>query len=198
MMKVGITGGIGSGKTHVCRLFEQLGVPVYNADERAKHLMNSDAEVKSLLIDAFGEEVFSNGQLNKEFLAQLVFNQPDQLKKLNAIVHPAVARDAQAWHEKHSNYPYTIKEAALLFETGSYKDLDKTILVHADEDERILRVMQRDHVSKEKVEARIKNQWPDIDKMTKADFIINNDGNCEVFKLVERIHAYFNTVGQLQ
>ena len=198
MMKVGITGGIGSGKTHVCRLFEQLGVPVYNADERAKHLMNSDAEVKSLLIDAFGEEVFSNGQLNKEFLAQLVFNQPDQLKKLNAIVHPAVARDAQAWHEKHSNYPYTIKEAALLFETGSYKDLDKTILVHADEDERILRVMQRDHVSKEKVEARIKNQWPDIDKMTKADFIINNDGNSEVFKLVERIHTYFNTVGQLQ
>lgn len=198
MMKVGITGGIGSGKTHVCRLFEQLGVPVYNADERAKHLMNSDTEVKGQLIDAFGEEVFSNGQLDREFLAQLVFQQPDQLKKLNAIVHPAVARDAKAWHEKHSSHPYTIKEAALLFETGSYKDLDKTILVHADENERILRVMQRDHVSKEKVEARIKNQWPDIDKMTKADFIINNDGSNELFKLVERIHAYFNTVVQLQ
>lgn len=194
MLKVGITGGIGSGKTHICRLFEQLGVPVYNADERAKYLMNTDLSVKEQLIESFGEEVFLNGELNREFLAQVVFQQPEQLKRLNAIVHPAVAQDARKWHEKHSNHPYTIKEAALLFETGSYQDLDKTILVHADEDERILRVMQRDQVSKEKVEERIKNQWSDIEKMERADFIINNDGNREVIKLVAKIHSYFSSV----
>lgn len=192
MIKVGITGGIGSGKTHICQLFEQLGVPVYNADERAKYLMNHDEDLKAKLTEAFGEECYTSQGLNREFLAQVVFQDKNKLEELNSIVHPAVAQDAKNWHQKHSDKPYTIKEAALLFETGTYKQLDKTILVHADENERILRVMKRDKVSKEKVLARIKNQFADIDKMQQADFIINNDGNREIEKLVAKIHSYFS------
>lgn len=192
MLKVGITGGIGSGKTHICQLFQQLGVPIYNADERAKNLMNNDPIVRQGLLDTFGPEVFNKDGLNREFLAQVVFKDKIKLKQLNDIVHPAVAQDAQAWHLRHNDKPYTIKEAALLFETGSFKELDKTILVHAKEDERILRVMRRDKVSKEKVLARIKNQFTDLVKMEHADFIINNDGNREIEKMVEKIHAYFN------
>ena len=192
MLKVGITGGIGSGKTHICQLFQQLGVPVYNADERAKNLMNNDPIVKQSLVDTFGPEVFNKDGLNRDFLAQVVFKDKVKLKQLNDIVHPAVAQDAQAWHLQHNDKPYTIKEAALLFETGSFKELDKTILVHAKEDERILRVMRRDKVSKEKVLARIKNQFTDLVKMEHADFIINNDGNREIEKMVEKIHSYFN------
>ena len=193
MLKVGITGGIGSGKTHICQLFQQLGVPVYNADERAKNLMNNDPTVRQGLVDTFGPEVFNKDGLNRDFLAQVVFKDKVKLKKLNNIVHPAVAQDAQAWHLRHNDKPYTIKEAALLFETGSFKELDKTILVHAKEDERILRVMKRDQVSKEKVLARIKNQFTDLVKMEHADFIINNDGKREIKKMVEKIHSYFNT-----
>ncbi|MBL6876509.1 MAG: dephospho-CoA kinase [Chitinophagales bacterium] len=192
MLKVGITGGIGSGKTHICQLFQQLGVPVYNADERAKNLMNNDPIVKQGLVDTFGPEVFNKDGLNRDFLAQVVFKDKVKLKQLNDIVHPAVAQDTQAWHLQHNDKPYTIKEAALLFETGSFKELDKTILVHAKEDERILRVMRRDKVSKEKVLARIKNQFTDLVKMEHADFIINNDGNREIEKMVEKIHSYFN------
>jgi dephospho-CoA kinase len=188
MIKVGITGGIGSGKTHICQLFEQLGVPVYNADERAKYLMNNDSSVKAQLIDTFGEEVCNDEGLNREFLSQLVF------KDKALLNHPAVAKDANIWHSQHTDKPYTIKEAALLFETGSYQELDKTILIHADEDERILRVMKRDKVSKEKVLSRIQNQLPDIDKMVHADFIINNDGKREMDKLVMKIHSYFSMV----
>jgi len=174
-------------------LFQQLGVPVYNADERAKNLMNNDPTVRQGLVDTFGPEVFNKDGLNRDFLAQVVFKDKAKLKKLNNIVHPAVAQDAQAWHLRHNDKPYTIKEAALLFETGSFKELDKTILVHAKEDERILRVMKRDQVSKEKVLARIKNQFTDLVKMEHADFIINNDGKREIKKMVEKIHSYFNT-----
>lgn len=192
MIKVGITGGIGSGKTHICELFKELGVPVYNADERAKYLMSHNEDLKAQIVNLFGEESYKNGELNREFLSQVVFQDKALLEKLNSIVHPAVAKDADEWHQLHADKPYTIKEAALLFETESYKNLDKTILVHADENERILRVMQRDQVSKEKVLARIKNQLLDIDKMTLADFIINNDGNREVNKVVQKIHSYFS------
>lgn len=192
MIKVGITGGIGSGKTHICEMFKALGVPVYNADERAKILMQTDEKVKKQIIEVFGEEAYTGQSLNRNFLAQVVFQDKMMLEKLNHIVHPAVAIDAKEWHEEHQNHPYTIKEAALLFETESYKQLDKTILVHADEDERVLRVMQRDKISKETVLARIQNQMSDLDKMQYADFIINNDGKREINKMVEKIHSYFS------
>jgi dephospho-CoA kinase len=192
MIKVGITGGIGSGKTYISKMFEALGVPVYYADERAKYLMQNNEELRSAIIAAFGEESYANGELNREFLSQVVFKDEKKLAKLNGIVHPAVAQDTEEWNKQHQDKAYTIKEAALLFETASNKQLDKTILVHADEDERILRVMQRDHISKDKVEARIKHQMSDLDKMQMADFIINNDGKREIDKIVQRIHSYFN------
>jgi dephospho-CoA kinase len=192
MIKVGITGGIGSGKTHICGMFKDLGVAVYNADERAKYLMQHHEEVKSKILACFGDEAYINGELNRSFLAQEVFANKELLKKLNEIVHPAVAEDAKAWQQEHKDEVYTIKEAALLFETGSYQELDKTILVHADEDERILRVMKRDNVSKDKVLARIQNQMTDIDKMQMADFIIKNDSTTEIHKIVQKIHTYFN------
>jgi dephospho-CoA kinase len=194
MIKVGITGGIGSGKTHICEMFKELGVPVYNADERAKHLMQYDEGLKAQIISVFGETSYNECGLNKEFLSQVVFQDKALLEKLNSIVHPAVAKDADAWHQMHLDKPYTIKEAALLFETNSYKNLDKTILVHADEDKRILRVMHRDQVTKDKVLARIENQMLDIDKMSYADFIINNNGSAEIDKLVQKIHSYFSFV----
>lgn len=192
MIKVGITGGIGSGKTYVCKMFESLGVPVYNADERAKYLMNNDENLKSNIIKLFGSEAYLNGELNRQFIAQIVFADKEKLEQLNALVHPAVAKDSEEWNQQHTDKPYTLKEAALLFESGSYKTLDKTILVHADENQRILRVMQRDNLNKESVEARIKNQLNDAEKMPLADFIINNDGNREIDKIVKRIHEYFN------
>ncbi|MEZ4978703.1 MAG: dephospho-CoA kinase [Chitinophagales bacterium] len=192
MIKVGITGGIGSGKTYVSKMFEALGVPVYYADERAKELMQNNEELRAAIIANFGEEAYAGGSLNREFLAQVVFQNADLLAKLNSLVHPAVAKDTEEWNKLHQDKTYTIKEAALLFETGSNKQLDKTILVHADEEERILRVMQRDHVSKDKVMSRIQHQMKDIEKMQFADFIINNDGKREIEKMVHKIHSYFS------
>jgi dephospho-CoA kinase len=192
MLKVGITGGIGSGKSFICNKFAKLGVPVYNADERAKYLMQNDELVKSQLIELFGEAIYENDELNRKLLASIVFNDKDALQQLNAIVHPAVERDTENWLKLHQNYPFVIKEAALLFETGSYKKLDKTILVSADDDLRIARVMERDKVSKQDVEARIKNQMADLDKMSMADFIINNDGKRELDKIIAKLNELFS------
>lgn len=192
MIKVGITGGIGSGKTYISKMFAQMGVPVYYADDRAKFLMQNDATVIQQIISTFGEKAYVDNELNRAYLAQIVFQDKALLQELNNIVHPAVERDYNAWCELNEDYAYTIKEAALLFETEGYKKLDKLILVHADEDQRILRVMQRDKVSKEQVQARIKNQMSDLDKMELANFTINNDGNREVNKIVEKIHSYFS------
>jgi len=192
MLKVGITGGIGSGKSFICSKFEQLGVPVYNADERAKYLMQNDETVKTKLIETFGNEIFEHNTLNRKLLASLVFNNKEALAKLNNIVHPAVQKDTENWLKLHQNKPYVIKEAALLFETGSYQNLDKTILVTANEDLRKVRVMERDKISKEDVEARIKNQMDDLEKMTLADYIINNDGNREIDKLVLKLNQLFS------
>lgn len=192
MIKVGITGGIGSGKTYISKLFEQLDIPVYYADDRAKYLMENDALVVEQIKTTFGDAAYNNNRLDRAYLAQIVFQDKTLLQKLNSIVHPAVERDYNAWCQLNEDKAYTIKEAALLFETESYKKLDKTILVYADENERILRVMKRDNASHDQVLARIKNQMLDLDKMELADFTINNDGNREVNKIVEKIHFYFS------
>lgn len=192
MIKVGITGGIGSGKSYISSMFEKLGVPVYYSDIRAKELMNTSEQVKQQLITTFGAETYKNNQLDRKYLATIVFNNEEKLALLNNIVHPAVKNDYIKWCSEHQNYPYTLKEAALLFETGIYKDLDKTILVHATKDLRILRVMQRDRVSKQEVEARMNNQMDDFAKMDLADYILHNDGVNEVFKIVEKLHTLFN------
>ncbi|WMX13700.1 MULTISPECIES: dephospho-CoA kinase [unclassified Aureispira] len=197
MLKVGITGGIGSGKSTVCRLFEKFGIPVYYADDRAKWLMNYQEEVKNKLMEHFGADVYqSDGLLNRAHLAGIVFKDASQLKVLNSIVHPAVFKDGQQWQREQESLgvAYTLKEAALLFETGSYADLDKIIVVTAPEDLRIKRVMERDNSTEEEVRARMNQQMPQAEKEKKADYIIKNIAwetlNVQVSELHEKLLYY--------
>ncbi len=175
MLKTGITGGIGSGKTTVCKIFEILGIPVYYADDKAKYLMVNDKDLVKNIISVFGEKSYlKNGELNRKYIADIAFKNKRKLEELNKAVHPAVKRDFENWVNEQEA-PYIIKEAALLFETGSYKDLDFNILVTAPLDIRIKRVMMRDNIDKESVLARVNNQMPEEDKMKLADFVIYND-----------------------
>jgi len=188
MFILGITGGIGSGKTTVCEIFEVLGVPVYYADERAKWLLNNDAAVKENVIALLGNEAYSSGELNRPFIAEKVFANKNLLEQYNAIVHPAVAEDTLSWNSQHLDEPYILKEAALLVETGSYLNLDKLIVVTAPENIRIERVVQRDGLSKEAVAARMANQIPESEKVKLADFVIVNDGTQSLIEQVKNIH----------
>jgi len=174
MIKVGITGGIGSGKTTVAKIFEVLGIPVYYADGAAKLLMNEDVELKKKLQQEFGQDIYTNGILERATLAGMVFNNPEKLKKLNNIVHPATIADAYKWMRLQSS-PYAIKEAALVFESGAQKDLDYVIGVYAPTAMRIRRVMARDKITKEAVEARMNKQINETVKMRLCDFVITND-----------------------
>lgn len=191
MLKVGVTGNIGSGKTTVCRIFESMMVPVYYADERAKALMTEDEAVRSQIVELLGPEAYlPDGSLNRAWIAERVFADEALLQKLNAIVHPAVHRDLQAWFRQQEaiGHPYAIEEAALLFESGGYKMLDKIIVVVAPEAERIRRVMARDGVSEAQVRARMEKQWPEASKAGMADFVIVNDGTQPLPEQVARIH----------
>ncbi|MEX2588670.1 MAG: dephospho-CoA kinase [Chitinophagales bacterium] len=193
MLKVGITGGIGSGKTTVCNIFKSIGVPVYNADKRAKTLMETDEALIGKIKGLFGNNIYNDKNLNRKQLAEIVFNDAEKLKALNALVHPAVGKDALHWQEKmeKAGHPYTLKEAALLFETGSYKALDKIIVVDAPEKLRIQRVMKRDTVSEKEVRARMDKQWPQTHKNELADFIIHNDGENTLIPQVRELHKQF-------
>ncbi|HMX05033.1 MAG TPA: dephospho-CoA kinase, partial [Chitinophagales bacterium] len=176
MIKVGITGGIGSGKSTVCKIFEVLGVPVYYADERAKEILQTDAEIIKRVKDLFGEDVYdSNHVLDRKRVAFVVFHEPEFLAQYNKIIHPAVLLDSEKWMQRHLQYPYVIKEAALLFESGGNKQLDKVICVTAPEDLRIQRVMQRDNTTEEQVRSRMANQMSEEEKLEKSDFILYND-----------------------
>jgi len=176
MRKIGITGGIGSGKTTVCEVFKQFGIPIYNTDLMAKRLMNKDSDLINSIKLEFGNGIYNNGQLEKAKLASMVFNSPEKLKKLNALVHPAVAADFENWvRNQHSDL--VIKEAAILFETGGYEELDAIILIHAPKEVRLLRVMKRDGVSKNEVLSRMNNQWPDEKKIKLTDHIVQNHGD---------------------
>lgn len=188
MLKVGITGGIGSGKSSACKIFEVLGVPIYYADDRAKSLMTTDDELVAGIKARFGEAAYQNGELVRPYLAEKVFNDKEALEALNSLVHPAVARDAERWQKDHQNAPYTLKEAALLFEAGSYKQLDQIIVVTAPKEIRIQRVIKRDGVTAEQVEARMNNQWPEEKKVALADHILNNDGQHELIDQVMQLH----------
>jgi len=175
MLKIGITGGIGAGKTTVCQIFELLNVPVYYADDRAKQLMTEDQELVQHITSLLGSKAYNqDGSLNRKYIATIVFNNKKKLAMLNALVHPAVTKDANKWFTQQKNTSFALKEAALLFEAGSYKDLDKIIVVDAPAELRIERVMKRDNVSREEVEARIKKQMPQEEKVAKADFVIYN------------------------
>lgn len=175
MIKVGITGGIGSGKTTVCKLFELLGVPVYYSDTEAKKLLDGDEVVKQQIVDLFGHDVIDeSGKVDRKKMAALVFNNKERLEQLNAVVHPAVGLHFDAWCKKQVAI-FVLKEAAILFESGAHKQVDKVIVVSAPLDLKVERVMKRDKVAKEEVLKRIKNQMADEEKMKLADHVIYND-----------------------
>lgn len=183
---IGLTGGIGSGKTTVANYMKSLGIPVYIADEEAKIVMNTH-EVIDLVRQAFGDSIISAKKINREKLAQLVFNNPEQLQKLNAIIHPIVKQNFKNWVKNHNKFPLIIKEAAILFESGSHKDCDSIITVTAPLEARLQRVMDRDNVSREQVMDRIKNQWPEEQKIAQSDFVIHNISPEDTKKQVDNI-----------
>ncbi|QNK61815.1 dephospho-CoA kinase [Pedobacter sp. PAMC26386] len=193
MIKIGITGGIGSGKTTVCRIFEKLGIPVFYADTVAKEIMITDPVLREGIIAAFGKESYElSGKLNNKYIAQLVFNDKQELEKLNGLVHPAVFRAFESWLETvPADVPYTLKEAALLFESGSYQMCDRSILVTAPADVKIQRVMERDGVTREQVIARMDKQLSDDEKNKMADFVITNDESQPVILQVLELHHQF-------
>lgn len=186
---VGITGGIGSGKSTVCKLFSLLGVPVYTADDRAKWLMNHDSPLKEKILEVFGSESYlSNGELNRAYLAASVFSNPEKVAALNALVHPAVRKDFMDWVSQQSA-PYLIKEAALLFETGAAKELDCVINVSSPLRVRMARVLLRDpHRTEEQVNQIIDQQLPDEEKNERADFSIKNADNKLLLPQVIALH----------
>lgn len=186
MLKVGITGGIGSGKTVVSQILEAMGFPVFNSDNRAKELSDNHPEIRKKLLSLFGSEVYTDTGLNRPFLASQIFNNEDLRGKVNAIIHPRV-REAFDQFCERSKSPVVFNEAAILIETGSYKNFDKMILVTAPEDIRIARVMKRDHTSEEEVRQRLSKQWTDAEKRKFADFEIVNDGKEPVLKQIEQI-----------
>lgn len=175
-VKIGVTGGIGSGKSVICRIFNVLGIPVFDADTEAKRLMTHDTALVDAIRAEFGDRAYHpDGTLNRAYLAGQVFNNEERLKKLNALVHPVAIRAGEEWVMRQEA-PYTIKEAALLFESGSFKLNDYTILVTAPLSLRIERVMKRDGITAEQVKARMERQWPEEEKRRLADFVIVNDG----------------------
>ena len=188
MLKIGITGGIGSGKSTVAKIFELLGIPVYYADAAAKDIMNRDPELKAQVQQHFGADVYdSNGQLDRKRLGNIVFNDQEKLQLLNSLVHPATIRDSEQWSLRQKS-PYVLKEAALLFESESFHYLDKIIGVSAPQPLRILRVMQRDKVSRNEVFARMHKQMDETIKMRLCDYVIYNDEQQMVIPQVLKLH----------
>ncbi len=195
MLKVGLTGGIGSGKSTVAAIFEVLGIPVYYADAEAKKMMNEDEAIINTIKKIFGEESYQSGKLNREYISSIVFSNPEKLKELNSIIHPATISGALKWMNQQ-NSPYSIKEAALIFESYSEKDLDYIIGVTAPEEIRIKRAMLRDNISKEKVESRIKEQMNEVEKMNLCNFIINNDETILLIPQVIAIHEHLLQIAE--
>ncbi|MGE0770681.1 MAG: dephospho-CoA kinase [Cyclobacteriaceae bacterium] len=189
-LQVGITGGIGSGKSLVARIFRCLGVPAYDADSRAKGLMTTDGILIRQISEEFGNLSYdSEGGLNTEYLSQRVFNDPKKLAKLNALVHPRVASDYQAWALEHKGKPYVLKEAALLFEAGSAQHLDKIIVVTAPEPMRMDRVRKRDpHRTEDDIKRIMASQMDEETKKSRADFIIVNDESQLIIPQVLDLH----------
>lgn len=186
-MKIGLTGGIGSGKTTVAKIFETLGIPVYYADDAAKKLMNEDVALKATIRKAFGEDVYINGTLNRSYLASVVFADKNKLSLLNQLVHPVTIADAEKWmSEQHA--PYALKEAALLFESDAWKGLDKIIGVDAPEALRIHRTMQRDQITKDEVLARMHKQMNQQEKMERCHEVIINDEQTLLIPQILAIH----------
>jgi dephospho-CoA kinase len=189
-LRIGITGGIGSGKTTVARIFEVLGIPVYYADDAAKRIMNEDPLLKQEIIKQFGEQSYSAGTLNREYLASIVFQDKKKLATLNALVHPATIRNSVQWM-KCQKGPYAIREAALIFESGVQEQLDYVIGVSAPLELRIERAMQRDNLTRQQVLDRMDRQINETIKMRLCDFVIVNDTKKPVIPQVLKLHEKF-------
>lgn len=190
MLKIGITGGIGSGKSLVCKVFISLGIPVYNADERAKYLIENNLEIREQIIAIFGSEAFRNQLYNRKYIADKVFNDKNLLTKLNEIVHPKVGIDFYEWTLHNKDSIYLVEEAALLFESGAYKKMDYNILVDAPVETRIERVMLRDHLSHEEIQSRINNQVSTDKIRHLVDWIIINNNKQLILPQILQIHNY--------
>jgi len=193
-MIIGLTGGIGSGKTTIAKMFHKLGVSVYIADVEAKKLMNTSENIKQELIEAFGEETYINGKLNRSYLSNIVFNQPAELQKINSIVHPRVGQHFKDWYAERSNEKYVIKEVAILFENNSYKQCDKIITVVAPIEERFRRILLRDNTTREAVQNRMNNQWTDEKKIALSDYVIHNKDLEKAKAQVAKIHQEISLI----
>ena len=190
MLKIGLTGGIGSGKSTVARIFEVLGIPVYYADRAAKKLMTENEELKASIINAFGIDAYANGNLNSEYIAGLVFNNDKKIELLNSLVHPATIEDAAEWI-KIQNAPYVVKEAALIFESRSNRELDYVIGVRSPLALRIQRAMDRDNISADEVKARMDKQMDDELKLQLCDYVIVNNEQEMIIPQVLTLHEEF-------
>ncbi|MFW6043856.1 MAG: dephospho-CoA kinase [Marinilabiliaceae bacterium] len=188
MHKIGVTGGIGSGKSTVCKIFEVLGIPVYYADDRARALILSDPRIRKGYIELFGEKVYQNGQLNRKLVADRIFSDRALLEKVNRLVHPVVREDFIQWAVRQ-DAPYVIEEAAVLLESGGHDLLDFVVVVSAPESLRIQRVAHRDGISEQRIQERIKNQWTDQQRRELADYEVLADDRHLVVPQVLQIHT---------
>ena len=193
MKIIGLTGGIGSGKSTISKEFKSNSIPVYDSDTRAKILMNSSKDLKVKLIEFFGSSTYTNGFINKKYISNLIFNDSSALNKINSIVHPEVFDDFMNWKSRLNN-DFAIYESALIFESGSYKSNDYNILVISDINKRIERVIKRDNVKKDDVLLKINNQWPDQKKIPLADYVFENSSVNENRKLVSSLIYHFNSI----
>lgn len=189
MLKIGLTGGIGSGKSTACHILQELGIPVFDADSQAKHLMNTDPELKESITILIGRQAYTATGLNRALIANTVFNNPEKLRQLNSLVHPKVREAFTGWVSKQQRVPYVIQEAAILFESGAYKYMDLTIAIYADIALRIQRVASRDGIPPELVKNRMDNQWPAEKINALADYTINNDNNALLLPQILRIDS---------
>jgi dephospho-CoA kinase len=185
---LGVTGGIGSGKTSVCRVFNVLGVPVFSADARAKEIMDQDEEIMAGINDLAGRDLYTGGNLDRMGLAAIIFNHPDILEKVNSLIHPVVFEHFRIWMDEQAA-PYVIMEAAILFETGRARQLDRSATVITPEEERISRVITRNKLTREQVMERIRNQMDDETRIKLADYIIYNSESDMIIPAVLKIHA---------
>lgn len=189
MIRVGVTGGIGSGKSLVCHVFSQLGIPVYTADEEAKHLMDHNPQIKKGLTGIFGDSIFADGKLNRKMLSDMIFDDPVLLSDVNRIIHPVVIKDFLDWCGSFTSAPFVIQESAILFETNAINLFDFIILVTAPLEIRIQRVLNRSGMTREKVMRIIKNQLPEEEKIVRSHFVIKNDDSTLILPRILSINT---------
>lgn len=191
MIRIGITGGIGSGKSTICRAFSVLGVAVYDSDSRARRLMHTNPEVVAAILKLFGDNAYIQGVLNRSYIAEQVFHQPDLREKLNHIVHPAVAKDFDTWAECQQGH-YVIEEAAILFESGAYRNMDAVVTVSTPEEQRIRRTCLRDNTDEQSVRQRIAAQMSEEERIDRADYVIVSDDRTPVLPQILKLHEIFS------